>query len=59
VPPQLRIDFEDEALVAGQPEGAIAKSIWDLGTYDMVNSDERKLVFDLMGERLNGLYSLF
>ena len=53
------IDYEDHAQVEGQPAGVIAKSIWDHGTYDMVRADERKLVFDLVGQRLNGRYSLF
>ena len=53
------IDFEDHTPVDGQPDGVIRKSIWDHGTYEMVRSDERKLVFDLVGERLNGRYSLF
>ena len=53
------IDFEDHTQVAGQPEGVIAKSIWDSGTYEMVRSNDRKHVFDLAGERLNGRYSLF
>ena len=53
------LDFEDLTPVPGRADGAVRKSIWDRGRYDMVRSDDRKLVFELEGERLRARYALF
>ncbi len=52
------IDFVDPEPVPHVP-GAIRKSIWDRGTYELVKLEDRKLVVDLKGDRLNGRYSIF
>lgn len=51
------IDFEDPTPVAGV-DGAIAKSIWDTGTYEVVRSSPTKVVFDLVGRRGAARYAL-
>lgn len=51
------IDFVDPTPVDGA-DGAIAKSIWDAGTYTTVRSSPGKLVFDLHGERGEARYAL-
>lgn len=50
------IDFEGE-IEEGQ-YGAGSVMIWDTGTYDLEERDEKKLVFVLRGERLSGGYVL-
>lgn len=50
------IDFEGE-IEEGQ-YGAGMVVIWDRGTYDLDERDEKKLVFTLYGERLQGGYVL-
>jgi bifunctional non-homologous end joining protein LigD len=52
------IDFTDDTPVAGRPDGAVRKSIWDAGTYELIRSDDDKLVFDLHGETLDGRFAL-
>ncbi len=44
------IDDVDATPVDEVP-GAIAKSIWDTGTYEVVRADSKKLVVDMAGER--------
>ncbi len=51
------IDFEDPTPVEGAP-GAIAKSIWDRGTYTVVRSSAKRFVFDLDGRRGVARYAL-
>ena len=51
------IDFVDPTPVSGV-EGAIAKSIWDSGTYEVVRSAPTKLVVDLSGDRGVDRYAL-
>lgn len=51
------IDFEDPTPVPGL-EGAVAKSIRDEGTYEVVRSSSDKLVFDLTGRRGTIRYAL-
>ncbi len=56
------IDFEDHTAVdarrAAEP-GAVVKSIWDRGHYEVVRASPTKLVIDMHGQRLQGRYSLF
>ena len=51
------IDFVDPTPVEGV-EGAVAKSIWDTGTYSVVRSSPSKIVFDMFGERAEARYAL-
>jgi len=51
------IGFEDSTPVDAV-DGAIAKSIWDAGTYEVVRSSADKLVFDLSGRRGDRRYAL-
>lgn len=51
------IDFEDPNPVDGV-EGAIAKSIWDSGTYEVVRASANRFVFDLDGRRGRARYAL-
>ena len=53
------IDFEDPTPVAGAPEGTMAKSIWDHGTYTDVRTADNKLVVDISGQRLQDRYAIF
>ena len=50
------IDFEGE--IEGGQYGAGTVKIWDRGTYDLEEQDEKKLVFVLHGDRLSGGYVL-
>ena len=50
------IDFEGE--IAEGEYGAGTVSIWDSGTFDLEERDEKKLVFVLHGSRLTGGYAL-
>lgn len=54
------IDAVDPTPVAGRgaPERAIAKSIWDTGTYTVVRTEPGKVVFDLDGRRAAARYAL-
>jgi DNA ligase D-like protein (predicted 3'-phosphoesterase) len=50
------MDFE-----GGIPEGqygAGTVKIWDHGTFDLIQHDAKKIVFELSGERLHGSYAL-
>lgn len=44
------IDFEDPDPVLDVP-GAVAKSIWDHGMYEVVRSSPKRFVVDLSGKR--------
>lgn len=52
------IDFVDPTPVP-DVAGAIRKSIWDHGTYEIVKFEDRKLVVDVHGERLDDRYAIF
>jgi bifunctional non-homologous end joining protein LigD len=52
------LDFEDETPVDGVP-GAVAKSIWDRGTYDAEQFDDDMVIVAVLGERLGGRYAIF
>jgi len=54
------IDFVDETPVEGADghDGAIAKSIWDHGSYEVDRSSPKRFVFDLRGERGAARYAL-
>ncbi|MHB0911945.1 MAG: DNA polymerase ligase N-terminal domain-containing protein [Armatimonadota bacterium] len=54
--PVSYIGFEGE-IPEGQ-YGAGTVKIWDKGTYDMKEKDEKRMVFDLDGNRLSGGYVL-
>lgn len=51
------IGFEDPTPVEGV-DGAIVKSIWDAGSFEVVRSSPEKLVIDLSGERGVRRYAL-
>lgn len=51
------IDVEDPTAVDGVV-GAIVKSIWDAGSYEVVRRSPEKLVFDLTGRRGTARYAL-
>jgi bifunctional non-homologous end joining protein LigD len=52
------LDLVDETPVEGVP-GAIAKSIWDHGTYEAEQFDDGMVIVALHGERLRGRYAIF
>ena len=52
------LDVEDETPVEGVP-GAVAKSIWDHGTYTSERFDDEMVIVALDGERLEGRYAIF
>ena len=52
------LDLEDETPVEGVP-GAVAKSIWDHGTYTSERFDDEMVIVALDGERLEGRYAIF
>src|SRR5215210_9008788 len=52
------LDVEDETSVAGVP-GAVAKCIWDRGTYEAEQFDDDMVIVELHGERLEGRYAIF
>jgi bifunctional non-homologous end joining protein LigD len=52
------LNFEDETPVDGVP-GAVAKSIWDRGTYDAEQFDDDMVIVAVRGERLGGRYAIF
>jgi bifunctional non-homologous end joining protein LigD len=52
------LDFEDETLVEGVP-GAVAKSIWNRGTFEAEQFDDEMVIVVLHGERLSGRYAIF
>jgi bifunctional non-homologous end joining protein LigD len=52
------LDAVDETPVEGAPE-AVAKSIWDRGTYEAEQFDDDMVLVVLHGERLGGSYAIF
>ncbi|MBA2714132.1 MAG: hypothetical protein H0U55_11355 [Rubrobacteraceae bacterium] len=52
------LDVEDETPVEGVA-GAVAKSIWDRGTYEAEQFDDEMVIVALRGERLAGRYAIF
>ena len=52
------LDVENETPVEGVP-GAVAKSIWDRGTYEAEQFDDEMVIVVLHGERLSGRYAIF
>jgi bifunctional non-homologous end joining protein LigD len=48
----------DETPVEGTP-GAVAKSIWDRGTYEAEQFDDDMVIVALHGERVDGRYAIF
>jgi bifunctional non-homologous end joining protein LigD len=52
------LDLVDETPVEGVP-GAVAKSIWDQGTYEAEQFDDEMVIVVLQGERLEGRYAIF
>ena len=52
------LNVEDETPVEGV-RGAVAKSIWDRGTYEAERFDEEMVIVVLRGERLGGRYAIF
>ena len=53
------LHFEDATPVAGGPEGAVRKSIWDSGTYTPERFDDDEVIFVLHGRRLRSRYAIF
>ena len=51
------LDLVDETPVENVP-GAVAKSIWDRGTYEAEQFDEEMVIVALRGERLDGKYAI-
>ena len=52
------LEVEDETPVDGVP-GAVAKRIWDRGTYEAEQFDDEMVIVVLHGERLSGRYAIF
>ncbi len=52
------LDVVDETPVEGVP-GAVAKSIWDRGTYEAEQFDDEMVIVAMHGERLDGRYAIF
>jgi bifunctional non-homologous end joining protein LigD len=52
------LDLVDETPVDGVP-GAVAKSIWDSGTYEVEQFDAEMVIVVFHGERLEGKYAIF
>jgi DNA ligase D-like protein (predicted 3'-phosphoesterase) len=52
------LDVVDETPVEGVP-GAVAKSIWDRGTYEAEQFDDEMVIVAIHGERLDGRYAIF
>ncbi len=63
---RLAVQVEDHALEYGTFEGTIPEGeygagkveIWDKGTYELTDRKEDKLIVDLHGDRLKGVYVL-
>jgi DNA ligase D-like protein (predicted 3'-phosphoesterase) len=63
---RLAIQVEDHPLSYASFEGEIPEGfygagkvkIWDKGNYDLVEKDEKKIVFILKGKKLTGKYCL-
>ena len=52
------LDLVDETPVDEVP-GAVAKSIWDRGTYEAEQFDDEMVIVALHGERLEDRYAIF
>jgi bifunctional non-homologous end joining protein LigD len=52
------LDVVDETPVEVVP-GAVAKSIWDRGTYEAEQFDDEMVIVAMNGERLDGRYAIF
>ena len=52
------LDLVDDRPVEGVP-GAVAKSIWDRGTYEAQQFDGEMVIVAMRGERLDGRYAIF
>ena len=52
------LNLVDETPVEGMP-GAVAKSIWDRGTYEAEQFDDEMVIVAMRGERLDGRYAIF
>jgi bifunctional non-homologous end joining protein LigD len=52
------LDVVDETPVEVVP-GAVAKSIWDRGTYEAEQFDDEMVIVAMNGERLAGRYAIF
>ena len=52
------LDLVDETPVEGVP-GAVAKSIWDRGTYEAEQFDDEMVIVAMHGERLDSRYAIF
>jgi bifunctional non-homologous end joining protein LigD len=52
------LDLVDDRPVEGVP-GAVAKSIWDRGTYEAEQFDDEMVIVAMRGERLDGRYAIF
>lgn len=63
---RLAVQVEDHELDYADFEGEIPEGeygagkveIWDKGTYELLDRKEKKLVFEIHGERLKGKYTL-
>lgn len=53
------IDFEDLTEVVGGPAGAVKKSIWDTGSYEVVRESPSKMVVALQGKRIRQDFAIF
>jgi bifunctional non-homologous end joining protein LigD len=52
------LDLVGESPVEGVP-GAVAKSIWDRGTYEAEQFDDEMVIVAMHGERVDGRYAIF
>jgi bifunctional non-homologous end joining protein LigD len=52
------LDLVDDTPVEGVP-GAVKKSIWDSGTYEVEQFDDEMVIVVFHGERLGGRYAIF
>ena len=52
------LDLEDKTPVEGVP-GAVKKSIWDSGTYEVEEFNEKMVIACFRGNRLGGRYAIF
>ncbi|MDP2672397.1 MAG: DNA polymerase ligase N-terminal domain-containing protein [Nanoarchaeota archaeon] len=63
---RLAIQVEDHDLSYADFEGEIPEGnygagkveIWDAGTYELIEKDSKKIIFDLNGKKLKGKYVL-
>jgi bifunctional non-homologous end joining protein LigD len=52
------LDLVDETPVDGVP-GAVVKSIWDRGTYEVEQFDDEMVIVAMQGERIRARYAIF